>query len=268
MKRNWIKVRNGLLDPKHVEKLGFCPTLLYLYILDTANWETGSIKGWKDREVALELDVPTWKVKEYRMRLKDEGYISCQQILHGQDITIDKWMTPFDTDKSTVEPDNTLPSPSIENSDTCDPCIGHVEPHVEVHVEETPIAIDCPSISETTRHLDGIDISKPSNRKSISSKDPRTSSMQIQAVRSITGKYPPRELYDAIISKMGDSPDMVKLQQSRTTWIARGYNPNSWIWLLEWYPDNVPQNGKQSGVIEPKGFAAIRELERRERGNN
>lgn len=115
MKRNWIKVRNGLLDPKHIEALGFCPTILYLYILDNANWNDGSINGWKDREVAIELGVPSWKVREYRTRLKDAGYISCQPVLYGQDIVINKWMTPYDTGKSSVEPVNTS---SIEQGNT------------------------------------------------------------------------------------------------------------------------------------------------------
>ncbi len=100
MKREWIKVRNGLLDPKHIKRLGFCPTILYLYMLDNVNWETGVISNWVDSKVAIELDVPTWKVKEYRTRLKEEKYIICQRVLCGQNITVDKWKSPFGENSS------------------------------------------------------------------------------------------------------------------------------------------------------------------------
>jgi len=73
--------------------------------------------------------------------------------------------------------------------------------------------------------------------------DPRTSHPAIQAARQATGRYPPKELYDQVISTLGDKPDQQRLDRCRRSWLARGYNPNAWTWLLEWYPQGIPRNG-------------------------
>lgn len=65
--------------------------------------------------------------------------------------------------------------------------------------------------------------------------DPRTSHPAIQCVKSITSRYPPKELYDDIIHSLGENPDRQRLAACRKEWVSRGYNPNSWNWLLDWY---------------------------------
>jgi hypothetical protein len=42
MRKTWIKVKRGILEPKHIEKLGVA-WYLYFYILDNADWDTGTI---------------------------------------------------------------------------------------------------------------------------------------------------------------------------------------------------------------------------------
>jgi hypothetical protein len=75
--------------------------------------------------------------------------------------------------------------------------------------------------------------------------DPRTSHPAIQAAKQATGRYPPKELYDQVISTLGDKPDQQRLDRCRRAWLARGYNPNAWTWLLEWYPQGIPRDGHQ-----------------------
>ena len=69
-------------------------------------------------------------------------------------------------------------------------------------------------------------------------RDSRSDHPAILCIRGLVGKYPPKELYDDAIKILGDSPDGEKLAACRKEWIQRGYNPNAWTWLTEWY-----QNG-------------------------
>jgi len=94
----------------------------------------------------------------------------------------------------------------------------------------------------------------PPKKKPKSRADPRTKSTPIQAIRAVIGgrRYPPRELYDTIISVVGNHPDMALLKACRAEWITRGYNPNSWKWLTEWYSSGriPPQaQGKSQSVL-------------------
>jgi len=50
-KRTFIKVRSGLLEPKHRRKMGSA-VWLYLYILDRVNWDDGILHEWIDESVA------------------------------------------------------------------------------------------------------------------------------------------------------------------------------------------------------------------------
>ena len=92
-KKTWIKVKRGLLEPKHIEALGTA-WYLYLFILDSADWETGTIPEWKDRYAADELLKPLTMIREHRKKLVDEEYITCDQNQYSQKITILNWTDP------------------------------------------------------------------------------------------------------------------------------------------------------------------------------
>jgi len=104
------------------------------------------------------------------------------------------------------------------------------------------------------------------NRRS----DPRSKHPAIVAARAATGArhYPPLELYDGLISALGDSPDAERLKTCREAWVTRGYNPNAWTWATEWYVHGVPANGARAspggnGNGRPTGKAAIEAYLRR-----
>lgn len=92
-KKTWIKVKRGLLDPKHIDKLGQA-WYLYLYILDQSDWETGTIKDWKDQYAADDLGKSIGLIREHRKHLQEEKYIKSEQGLHKQTITIHNWIDP------------------------------------------------------------------------------------------------------------------------------------------------------------------------------
>jgi len=93
MKRTWIKVKCGILEPKHRRNMGMAISL-YMYMLDHANWEDGIVYEWVDSSVAHELEMPLDTVRDYRRQLENLGYIKSKQRQHSQDIIIHNWTNP------------------------------------------------------------------------------------------------------------------------------------------------------------------------------
>lgn len=100
----------------------------------------------------------------------------------------------------------------------------------------------------------------PKNRNVRS--DPRSQSPAIQCAKGITRKYPPLQLYDDVILVLGDAPDGKRAAECYKAWLARGYNPNSYNWLLEWYVTGIPErNGSKptrKGGYNPDVFEDFR----------
>lgn len=92
-RRTFIKVRRGILEAKHVHALGVRYPI-YLWLLDRANWETGKVLFYRDRDIADEFEMPIRTIREWRRKLEEDGYISCLQISNHQEITIKKWSNP------------------------------------------------------------------------------------------------------------------------------------------------------------------------------
>ena len=91
--KTWIKVKRGLLEPKHRDKMGV-RVWLYMYMLDVADWETGTINNWKDKEHAKELDMELRTFREWRRQLAEDGYITCVPERTGQKIIIHNYTNP------------------------------------------------------------------------------------------------------------------------------------------------------------------------------
>ena len=94
MRKTFIKVRRGILEAKHVQTLGVRMPL-YLLLLDLANWETGKVMYYNDQDAADQFELPIRKMRDWRRRLQDDGYISCFQKGNHQEITIKKWVDSF-----------------------------------------------------------------------------------------------------------------------------------------------------------------------------
>ena len=93
MKKTWIKIKRGLLEPKHRDKLGI-RIWLYIYILDQTDWETGKIFEWRDKEAAEDLQMNWRTLQQQRQQLAEDDYISCIQSGNKQVITINNWTSP------------------------------------------------------------------------------------------------------------------------------------------------------------------------------
>jgi len=92
-KKTWIKLKCGILEPKHRRNLGMA-IYLYVYILDHANWDDGIVYEWVDSSVARELEMPLDTVRDHRRLLETQGYITSKQRQHSQDIIIHNWTNP------------------------------------------------------------------------------------------------------------------------------------------------------------------------------
>ena len=93
MKKTWIMLKRGILDPKHREKIGI-RIWLYLHMLDRANWVQGAVLEWKDEAEAdaMEMDLSTLRAQ--RRQLELDGYIECERRGHDQRVKIIKWVNP------------------------------------------------------------------------------------------------------------------------------------------------------------------------------
>lgn len=110
MPDRFIKLRSGLLEKKHRDEMG-ARIWLYLYMLDTADWEKGTIFGWTDKGAATDMEMPHRTVQEQRQILVKAGYITCQQGLHGLDVIIHNYVNPRE---ATTE--NPVPYPTSKSS--------------------------------------------------------------------------------------------------------------------------------------------------------
>jgi len=93
-RKTWVKLKRGLLiDPKHRLALGN-RIWLYMYMLDIADWDTGKVIEWRDKDAADELQMPLVTVRNQRREIEEAGYISCSQQHRRQVITIKRWVNP------------------------------------------------------------------------------------------------------------------------------------------------------------------------------
>lgn len=115
-RKTWLKVKRGLLAPKHREALGV-RVWLYLYILDRADWETGKVYGWTDRDAADDLGMPWRTVQDQRQQLETAGYISAAQEGQGLTITIHRWTNPREYSGQVYNPSRQTPQDVGGDSD-------------------------------------------------------------------------------------------------------------------------------------------------------
>lgn len=92
-KRTWIKIKRGILEPKHRRKLGGA-WFLYFYMLDQTNWEDGIIHDWRDEDASEELEIPLTTLRNHRRKLENELYIKTTQKQHNLEVAITNWTNP------------------------------------------------------------------------------------------------------------------------------------------------------------------------------
>jgi len=92
-RKTWIKLKRGLLAPKHREAIGI-RVWLYLFILDRANWEEGAVLTWRDQDASEELEMPIDTVRQQRRQLEVAGYIRTEHQGDHLRLVVCKWVNP------------------------------------------------------------------------------------------------------------------------------------------------------------------------------
>jgi len=72
----------------------------------------------------------------------------------------------------------------------------------------------------------------------------------IVAIHHASGTYPPKEIYQEIIDRLGLVIDQPRLDQCFRKWRVKGFKKQNYGWALDWYIDGIPtdwagyKNGK------------------------
>jgi hypothetical protein len=242
MKRTWIKVKRGLLEPKHRRNLGIA-IYLYLYIVDKVNWDSGIIYEWTDEAASDELEMPLSTLRDHRRKLEDELYINTTQKSRCLEIAVRNWTNPREYSGQVYNEGDEITKP-LETE-------GYTEGYTEGSEMLTPVH----KVSHNHTITQNKDIYIYDNTvyepcdeegnpiKEKKKKEPKEPTHPaIVAFRRTTGRYPPKTNYDWVIDILGDSPDELNLHECKANWDRRGYNGNSLKWV-EWYRDGIPKQG-------------------------
>lgn len=103
-KKNWIYIKRGLSqDPEHRERMGN-RIWLFMHMIDRADWETGTVFDWRDKDEASDMSLAWRTLQHQRQELEELGYITCAQLKSGQNITIHNWISPRNYAGEVVNP--------------------------------------------------------------------------------------------------------------------------------------------------------------------
>jgi hypothetical protein len=277
MKKTWIKIKRGFLQPKHRTKMGV-RVWLYMYIVDQADWDTGIVYDWTDKNAAEELGMPINTLRQQRQELEELRYINCIQKGNHQEIVILKWVDPRSYSgeilnnidegeveskvKSEVEgteitsPLHSTHIPLIINQES----LSAKNPRAEPEYEPFDQQADMP---ESMAH----EYDPPKKtRKPKKQPDPRYTHPAYMSFYRLTKRRPPGILVDDLINTLGNNVDEKKLENCLKEWVKRGFNPNNLSWALEWYKNGIPGYSKKKTQDDSSDIIQ-RALERAHNGN-
>ncbi len=105
-------------------------------------------------------------------------------------------------------------------------------------------------------------LTEPGADKTGPPRDPRLDHPAVVLVKTVTGRYPPKAVFDWVIRGLGDTPDAARFAQVHEAWCARGYRPTNLEGHLDWYRQGVPsgRGGQRSAQAPP-----VRRLEEKPR---
>ena len=273
MKKTYIKVKCGILDPKHRRKLGLA-VYLYMYILDNANWDDGIVHEWTDKNAAQELEFTVNTVRDYRKILEDNDYITTKKGQHSQSIIIYNWSNPRSYDGAIINPrQNDSDAQSDAQSDTQTSTnqsvddvstynqMSDVKGHI-IYPAKAPENKPEPVYSEFNNQADMPQewaeeyLPKKQTKKPKNQPDPRYLHIAYSTFYSITKRRPNKELVDLVIDILGDNPDVERARACYVEWLSRGYNPMSLKWL-DWYVTGIP--GYQKKDVQSSNDAILKQ---------
>ena len=206
-KKTWILTKRGLLAPKHRLKMGV-RIWLFHEMLDRADWETGIVSGWKDKDIADDIDMPWRTLQEQRQQLDKDGYITCERGFHCQNIKIHKWVNPREY------------SGKVYNKST-----------------ESAVPKKKKSVPDSTGHTTRKSSTPTSSSQVIKKKrerDPLLDHPAITTYRDVVRRQVLVALRVEVATSIGDKPeDILRWEKHLKKWLGKGWNPGNIEGLLE-----------------------------------
>jgi len=86
--------------------------------------------------------------------------------------------------------------------------------------------------------------------------DQRKAHPAIVAIHETVGIYPPREIWDELIERIGFEVDVGKLKNVYRKWRARGYNKTNYDGFVDWYTNGIPEQGNRNGTNQQRNSPA------------
>ncbi len=228
MKKTWIKIKRGLLEPKHRDRLGI-RIWLYFYILDQTDWDTGTVLEWRDGDAADDLQMPKRTIRQQRQQLETDGYITCKLAGNKQIITIHNYTNPRKYDGEVINSKGDINLTPTSKSDNKGDIQGD---------NKSLSKPDTPSYSShNTNH-------KP--KKKSRKRDARLDHPAIIAYRDEVHLHVPINLRDDVVSVVDDTD---KWRDIVHDWMGKGWNKQNISGMLDVYKNGwSSKNGKKKGV--------------------
>jgi hypothetical protein len=223
MKKTWIKIKRGLLEPKHRDRLGI-RIWLYFYILDQADWDAGKVLEWRDGDAADDLQMPKRTIRQQRQQLETDGYITCKLAGNKQIITIHNYTNPrkYDGEVVNSKGDKNL-TPTSKRDNKGD-------------IQGDNKGLSKPRTPSYSSH----NINHKSKRKS-RKRDERLDHPAIKAYRAEAHLHVPIPWRDEVVSAVDDAERWQKIVHS---WVGKGWNKQNIEGMLEVYNNGWGKNGK------------------------
>lgn len=78
----------------------------------------------------------------------------------------------------------------------------------------------------------------------------------IEAVKVTANIYPPKALWDEMILKVGETPNLELMAHCFLEWVKKGFKPTNYAWLFDWYLSGGPTTNGGSNQQRIVGDAA------------
>ena len=155
-RKTWLLIKRGLSeDPKHREAMGK-RIWLFMHIIDRADWETGIVSDWRDKDEAQDMGLNWRTLQQQRQELDALGYISCAPDGNGQKIVVYNWVNPKNYAGEVVNPKRegyvnlSTGGTVTSTSDLRTPSIGHqISNDAANAAEKPPTKVETPQVTTT-----------------------------------------------------------------------------------------------------------------------
>lgn len=119
-----------------------------------------------------------------------------------------------------------------------------------LQMQSIPIAISNANTKENSQE-DKSSMREPAPKPPAKSKaHPLSTHPAIQAIKTVTGRYPKKEIYEKVIELLGEQVDINKLAEIFSTWVGRGWNQNNLLGIIDAYLNGgVKENAARNGNI-------------------